>query len=231
LSIYIVVDARSRRKRRQLSSSSYYISGVNPYSSAYNPANPLAYSSGSYYSAPSYGYPNTGYGADRPIESPYQHTEFTGLSQYLPTYTFSTPYASSQTDQYQNLGSTFGSGFYPPHMMSGLWGYQIPGFNNNYPNWSQGNSAQYYTGGTGSGLANSGYYWYRSLRNPPPFQGQAGNNFGANPVGPNPHIGPNQPMGPNSPVGPNQPMGPNAPVGPNLLGPMKKSAPVSSSGK
>ena len=45
-----------------------------------------------------------------------------------------------------------------------LYGYGPGGFNNRFPNWNQGNYAQYYTGGTGSGLSNTLNYWYRSLR-------------------------------------------------------------------
>jgi len=96
--------------------------------------------------------------------------------------------------------------------MSNLYGYGPTGFNNLYPNWMQGNSNQYYTGGTGSGLSNPGYYWYRSLRNMP-AQGPPGNNLGNNPAGLNPPIGRNPPVGRNPP------------------GPMGKSAPVSSPGK
>lgn len=52
-------------------------------------------------------------------------------------------------------GAYYGNNFY---------GYAPGGFNNRFPNWNQGNSAQYYTGGTGSGLSNTLNYWYRSFR-------------------------------------------------------------------
>jgi hypothetical protein len=71
-----------------------------------------------------------------------------------------------------------------------LYNYGPTGFNNNYPNWNQGNSYQYYTGGTGSGLSNTGYVWYRGLRNVP-FQGRAGENPEGIPVEMNPPM----PMG------------------------------------
>ncbi|CAF3957940.1 unnamed protein product [Adineta steineri] len=151
-----IVDARALRKRRQLSSSSYYISNINPYSSSYNPSVPLTYPSGSFYSGPSYGYgyPNQGTSGDQ-----YYNTNYygAGLGQYSPTYSSGV----GQTYQYQNLGSTYGSG---------LNGYGPTGFNNQYANWNQGNSNQYYTGGTGNGLVNTGYYWNRKSGNIP-FQG------------------------------------------------------------
>ncbi len=217
------MDARSRRKRRQLSSASYYISNINPYSSSYDPTAPLTYPSGSFYSAPGYGYPNTGYSGDRPYDSNYYDY---GYNQYGSAY----PYGSGQNYQFQNLGSTYGSGQYMQYV-PGLTGYAIAGSNTLYPNWNQGNNYQYYTGGTGSGLVNTGYPWYRSLHNIP-FQGQGGED----PSGQNPSGGMNSPMGlmnpamdPNSPFGRNPPPVRNVPVGLNPHGPMKKSAPVSSS--
>jgi len=141
-----------------------------------------------------------------------------------------------QTYQFQNLGSTYGSGAYSPYL-SPLYGYGPMGFNNQYPNWNQGNSIQYYTGGTGSGLTNTGYYWYRSaLRNIPP-QGRSGDSLNNNPVGSNSPIGPNPRAGQNLPVGmnlltgQNPPVRPNPLIGPNPSGSIGKSAPVSSSGK
>lgn len=130
---------------------------INPYSPNFNPNAPLTYASGSFYSAPSYGYPNTGYSADQPYNS---NQYVVGVNPYgLPiTNTGQNAIGSSQTYQYPNLGSTYGSG---------LYGYGLPGFNNQYPNWMQGNSHQYYTGGTGNGLTNSGYYWYGKSANGP----------------------------------------------------------------
>jgi hypothetical protein len=184
--VYIVVDARARRKRRQLSSSSYYISNINPYSSSYSSNTPLTYPSGSFYSNPGYGYgyPNQGYSGDQAYNTNYYGT---GMSQYGSTYSNNynnqIPYGTSQTYQYPNLGSTYGSGLYG----SNLDGYGPGGFNNQYANWNQGNSAQYYTGGTGSGLSNTGFYWYRKSRNPP-FQGRSVDNINSNPIGPNPPV-------------------------------------------
>jgi hypothetical protein len=217
------VDARSHRKRRQLSSASYYISNVNPYSSSYDPTVPLTYPSGSYYSAPGYGYPNTGYSGDRPYDPNYSDM---GSYQYDSSY----PYGLGQAYQFQNLGSTYGSGQYMPYV-PGLTGYGIAGSNTLYANWNQGNNYQYYTGGTGTGLVNTGYPWYRSRQNIP-YQGQVGENpAGQNPpIGMNPPVGLNPAFNPNSPVGFNQPPGPNVPVGFNPPRPMKKSAPVRSSG-
>ena len=219
------MDARARRKRRQLSSASYYISNINPYSTSYNPAVPLTYPSGSYYTAPGYGYPNTGYSSDRPYDP-------TLYNAALNQYGLGVPYGSSQL---QNLGSTYGSGFYGPYV-PGLTGYGMAGFNNQYPNWNQGNSNQYFTGGTGTGLVNTGYTWYRSLRNSP-FQGQQGDNSirphlppGSNaPIGMNPPFQPNLPPRSNVPIGMNPQFQPNRPIGINSGGPMKKSAPMSSS--
>ena len=204
------VDARSRRKRRQLSASSYYISNVNPYSTSYNPTAPLTYPSGSYYSAPGYGYPNTGYSSDRPYDS----------TAYGSGYNTQYPYGSSQTYQFQNLGSTYGSGFYQGDT-SGLYGYAMAGFNNQYPNWNQGNSIQYYTGGTGTGLTNTGYTWYRSAFNNPSQRGVAPGGVGPMP-GSNPEF--NQPPLPPPPPSSlqNQPAGFNPPIL------MKKSASKSS---
>lgn len=187
----IYVDARSRRKRRQLSASSYYISNVNPYSTSYNPTAPLTYPSGSYYSAPGYGYPNTGYSSDRPYDS----------TAYGTGYNTQYPYGSSQVYQYQNLGSTYGSGLYSADP-SGLLGYALPGFNNQYPNWNQGNSIQYYTGGTGTGLTNTGYTWYRSGLNNPALRGVAPTGTGPIP-GNIPELNP--PLPPNLPPGFNPP--------------------------
>jgi hypothetical protein len=192
ISISVVIDARARRKRRQISSASYYISNVNPYSSSFDPTAPLTYSSGSYYSAPSYGYPNTGYSGDQP----YRDYNGNGVSEYSPGYAFNYnsqyPSGSSQTTyQFPNFGSTYGSGLYGNGVYgNGLYGnalsnYAAAGFNNQYPNWNQGNNYQYYTGGTGSGLSNTGYAWYRGLRNVP-FRGQAGGIPPANPAGLNP---------------------------------------------
>lgn len=45
-------DVRSRRKRRQFSSASYYLAGVNPYANANVPVESLTYPSGSFYNAP-----------------------------------------------------------------------------------------------------------------------------------------------------------------------------------
>ena len=208
------MDARTRRKRRQLSSASYYISNINPYSTSYNPAVPLTYPSGSFYTAPGYGYPNTGYSSDRPYDPALYNAA-------LNQYGLGLPYGTSQL---QNLGSTYGSGFYSGPYVPGLTGYSIAGFNNQYPNWNQGNSYQYYTGGSGTGLTNTGYTWYRSLRNSP-FQGRPGDG----PIGPNQPGGMNPPTGPNAPFGMNAPFQPNIPMGPNLGGPMKKSASTSNS--
>jgi hypothetical protein len=170
----------------------------------------LTYPSGSYYSAPGYGYPNTGYSGDRPYDPNYFDT---GSNQYGSSY----PYGSGQLYQLQNLGSTYGSGSYLPYV-PGLTGYGIAGSNTLYPNWNQGNSFQYYTGGTGTGLVNTGYPWYRSLQNIP-YQGAVGEN----PSGHDPSTGMNLPPGFNANVGP------NVPAGFNPMGPMKKSAPVRSS--
>ncbi len=249
---FIVVDARSRRKRRQISSSSYYISNINPYSSSFNPSVPLTYPSGSFYSAPSYGYPNTGYSGDVTYNSNYYGD---GWNQYGTGYpsSYQYQYGIGQNYQYPNFGSTYGSGLYGTYQSS-LDNYGPVGFNNQFPNWNQGNMAQYFTGGTGSGLTNTGYYWYKSLRNVP-FQGRSGDNSDGTLVGQNQPIGPNQPVGPNplvrqnQPIGPNQPIGTNPPfrqnppiglnslvrqnppVGPNSPGLLRKSAPVSSSVK
>ena len=215
------MDARSRRKRRQLSSASYYISNVNPYSSSYNPTVPLTYPSGSYYSAPGYGYPNQGYSGDRYYDQNYGDT---GSSQYGSAY----PYGLNQLYQLQNLGSTYGSGSYIPYV-PGLTGYGIAGSNTLYPNWNQGNSLQYFTGGTGTGLVSTGYPWYRSLQIP--YQGPVGEN----PTGQDPSTGMNLPPGFNANSGPNSPMGlnpqqvPNVPIGLNPPMHMKKSAPARSS--
>ena len=73
-----MVDARARRKRRQLSSSSYYISSINPYAGSIGSV-ALTYPSGSYYSAPSYGYPDTGYSSSQYYDSNYYGA---GLNQY-----------------------------------------------------------------------------------------------------------------------------------------------------
>ena len=72
------------------------------------------------------------------------------------------PYGTNYNYAYPNLGSTYGSGIYP--YGSSLNGYGPVGFNNQFPNWDQGNSAQYYTGGTDNGLVNNGYYWYGALQ-------------------------------------------------------------------
>ena len=122
------------------------------------------------------------------------------------------PYGASPVAQFQNLGSTYGSGSYMPYV-PGLTGYGMAGFNNQYPNWNQGNMNQYYTGGTGSGLTNTGYTWYRSRQNIP-LQGPPGNDFQGNP-----------------PMGMNPSIGPNAPVGFNPPRPMRKSAVISASRK
>lgn len=216
--IVIVVDARARRKRRQLSSSSYYISSVNPYSSSYNPSAPLTYPSGSYYSAPGYGYPNTGYSGDVTYNSDYYSPDSSLSALYLS--------GSSQTYQYPNLGSTYGSGTYAQYA-SPLYAYGPPGFNNQYPNWNQGNGYQYYTGGTGAGLTNTGYVWYRSLGGGA-FRGRAGDNFVGNSIGPNLPVGQNPPLGMNPLNKPNIPIGLNPSMGPNPSGPIGKSAPINS---
>ncbi|CAF2552510.1 unnamed protein product [Rotaria sp. Silwood2] len=178
----IVVDARVRRKRRQLSSASYYISDVNPYSGSYSPSSPLTYPSGSYYNAPNYGTSYTGYNGD---QSAYTNYYGTGLSQYGPAYPsdYNNQYPSgiSQTYEFPNLGSTYGSGLYGAYGTLS-YGYAPTGFNNRYPNWQQGNIDQYYTGGTGSGLILPNYQWYRSFRNVP-FQGRSGDSVNRNSVG------------------------------------------------
>ena len=108
---------------------------------------------------------------------------------------------------------------YMPYV-PGLTGYGMAGSNTLYPNWNQGNSLQYYTGGTGTGLVNTGYPWYRSLQNIP-YQGAMGPT--ENPSGHDPSTGMNLPPGFNANVGP------NVPAGFNPMGPMKKSAPARSS--
>lgn len=189
-----VVDARVRRRRRQLSSASYYISDVNPYSSSYSPTAPLTYPSGSFYNAPSYGYPGVGISADQPVYSADQSN--IGMNQYNQQYAnnynnqqYPNNYNNQQypnnynNQQYQNnynnqqyslgssqnyelpsLGSTYGSGLYGGYG-SLSYGYAPMGFNVRYPNWQQGNSFEYYTGGTGSGLIVPNYQWYRKFRN------------------------------------------------------------------
>ncbi|CAF1683339.1 unnamed protein product [Adineta ricciae] len=145
-----LIDARSRRKRRQVSGSSSYSATV-----------PFTYPSGSFYSAPGYGYTNGAYSSDLPYDTNYR---VTGVDPYGVPVTYNTQYSYGTGTPYQfpNLGSTYGSG---------LWGFSIPGFNNQYPNWNQGNSHQYFTGGTGTGLTNNGYYWFRRSQ-PIPFGDQ-----------------------------------------------------------
>ena len=162
------MDARARRKRRQLSAASYYISDIDPYSNPYSSTEFLTYPSGSYYSAPDYGYPNTGYSGDRPFDPNYYANN---LNQYASSYSSNNynqyPYGTGQVYEYPTLGSAYGSGLYGPYG-SLLNSYAPTGFNVRYPNWQQGNIDQYYTGGTGSGLSDTGYYWYRSPRRVPP---------------------------------------------------------------
>ncbi|CAF3648052.1 unnamed protein product [Rotaria sordida] len=183
----IVVDARVRRKRRQLSSASYYISDVNPYSGSYSPSSPLTYPSGSYYNAPNYGYSNTGYNGDQPDITNYYAND---LSQYgpvyPPNYNMQYPLGPSQPYELPNLGSAYGSGLYGAYGTL-QYGYGATGFNNRYPNWQQGNVAQYFTGGTGSGLVLPNYQWYRSNRNVP-FQGRSGDGRDRNSIGLNPPV-------------------------------------------
>ena len=93
--------------------------------------------------------------------------------------------------QYPNFGSAYGSGLYGTNFLN----YAPSGFSNQNPNWNQGNYYQYYTGGTGTGLTNPGYGWYRSLRNSP-FQGQGGNR----PQGILPALIPPRPIGRPGPV-------------------------------
>ncbi|CAF3360825.1 unnamed protein product [Rotaria sp. Silwood1] len=178
------VDSRARRKRRQLSSASYYISDVSPYSGSYSPSSPLTYPSGSYYNAPNYGNLNTGYNGNQP---PYMNYYGSDLSQYGPGYSsdFNNqyPFGTSQTYEFPNLGSTYGSGLYGAYGTLS-YGYAPTGFNNRYPNWEQGNINQYFTGGTGSGLIPPNYQWYRSFRNVP-FQGRSGGSLERNSNGPN----------------------------------------------
>ncbi|UJR36297.1 hypothetical protein I4U23_029026 [Adineta vaga] len=173
------IDARSRRKRRQISGSSYYISNVKPYASSFSLTAPLTYPSGSFYSSPGYGYSNTGYSTDQLYNT---NNYVTGVNPYgIPvTYNSQYSYGTGQAYQYPNLGSAYGSG---------LYGYGIAGFNNQYPNWMQGNSQQYYTGGTGSGLTNTGYYWNRRSQNIP-FGDQNVNNMEGLPFDPNLPISP-----------------------------------------
>lgn len=45
-----------------------------------------------------------------------------------------------------------------------LYLYGPGGFNNRYPNWNQGNSFQYYTGGSPSGLSNTYNYIDRTYQ-------------------------------------------------------------------
>ena len=45
-----------------------------------------------------------------------------------------------------------------------LYLYGPGGFNTRYPNWNQGNSFNYYTGGNGHGLSNTYNLMYRSFR-------------------------------------------------------------------
>ena len=92
-----------------------------------------------------------------------------------------------------------------PGQFSDLYGYGPSGFNNRQPNWNQGNSLQYYTGGSGNGLSNSYSSWLRSLQMSP-FQGRPnelpGDRFDGYAMGPNPlmPIGQPPPMGsPSSP--------------------------------
>ncbi|CAF1647959.1 unnamed protein product [Rotaria magnacalcarata] len=185
-------DARARRRRRQLSSASYYISDINPYSNSYSPTAPLTYPSGSYYNGPNYGYQNMGVTGDQPMYS----ADNSGVqNQYGAGYPSNYnnnnqyPFGTNQNYQLPNLGSTYGSGLYGAYGTLS-YGYAPVGFNNQYPNWQQGNIAQYYTGGTGSGLSNPGFQWYRKFRNVP-FQGQLNENFNRKPMGPNPQL----PMG------------------------------------
>jgi hypothetical protein len=185
--MYIVVDARARRKRRQLSASSYYISNVNPYSSSYSPSSPLTYPSGSFYTGPDYGYgyPNQGNSGDQAYDGNFYGT---GVGPYGPANSYNTNnnqylYGASQSYLYPNLGSTYGSGQYG----SSLYDYGAAGFNNQYANWNQGNMGQYYTGGTGNGLSNTGFYWYRKSPNVP-FQGRPVNTNGRNPMGSSPPV-------------------------------------------
>lgn len=226
------MDGRARRKRRQLSSASYYISDVNPYSSSFSISAPLTYPSGSFYNSPNYGYSNTGTTGDQPYYNTNNYDAGmnqygagmnqygpgmnqygpgvnqygtgmnqygngmnqygngmnqngmdmnqygTGMNQYGPTYSsnynMQNPYQSGvQANEYPVLGSNFGSGLYGA-FGSLSYGYAPGGFNNRFPNWQQGNIAQYYTGGTGSGLTNTGDYWNRANRLRP-FQRGPGN--------------------------------------------------------
>ena len=104
----------------------------------------------------------------RPYDSSYYGY---GVNPSIPTYSVGT----GQNYQFPTFGSAYGSGLYGPS----LDGYAPLGFNNRYPNWNQGNSNQYYTGGTGTGLSNPGYDWYRSFR-----PEQAGGSPVANPHAP-----------------------------------------------
>lgn len=150
-----LVDARARRKRRQL--SSYYGSGSYPYSntyygsSNYNPAGSFyggsypnsAYGTGNYYSGGLYGSGGMNQYGQYPNNNMYGYN-----NQNLYGSNYQYPYGSNSNYMYPNLGSNYNSGQY------GAYGLNTYGYGNQYGSGYYQGNPWYRVSKTGAGASN-----------------------------------------------------------------------------